>query len=910
MAEAREFCLKVVGVTFNGRQEIVSNLKPGEVLKFNPEPNNPHDSNAVAVMTGDGKIVGHVPRECNEEIFNNLTGNLGKYQVQVDSVTGGGDNFNFGLKIKVSFFPNVIFNYNANRGGMREFWGILEPLESHKVCIAHDAEEYDLESRSWQTDSYMDYQHKFKTFSEAKNQLLEWLKTDSGCVSFESEAVKNRLKKEAPLWTESDAQDLRTEKDASPAEDPEEERKQLNDFMEHYGLKLNEQQKEACLHLDQNVLLLAVPGSGKTTVLITRLGYMLIKKQIDPRRILTMTFTNAAADDMKEKFKAKFSCELPRELTMGTIHSTCLKIAVMAQKFGYYGALPNLVNEEDSRKIMIPIFRKVRREFERGSEIADILNAITYVKNMMLEKKGDIEREGNARGIRDLYQLYTDYCEELKNNNLMDFDDQIRYAYEALNESPEVFDFFNQQFKYVLIDEAQDTSLLQNCVIRKLAENNNVFMVGDEDQSIYSFRGAFPQELLDFEKKYENAITLKTEENFRSSKSITDAADRFIAQNKSRIEKHIVASKPKGLPVGFLTCQSITEQYSKVFEQYLCDGKQTAILFRINASAIPFIDFFESKNILYFWRKCDQAFFDGRIVSDVRDIVAFAKDPTDIKAFKRIYFKLYSFIKKEDYLFVEENCPKGEHILDFISQNCSDQKKLQKLQQTKEYLASLLSANGAVQALKIILNDINYGKFINDNSYPAFDFIILWILASNQTSITALIDRLDYLKKYIENKSNKDINAGITLSTIHSSKGLEYDRVVIVDVLKDIFPSKKSITPDMLEEERRVMYVGMTRAKEELILVRYDKQPQDNFVEVIYKSEVHEDNVNSEKTNIPQKRNPNDYTGKTICHSTKGTGTVLSHDLKRNIIDVKFADGSRCRLSLRVCLKNDLIRVV
>lgn len=280
-----------------------------------------------------------------------------------------------------------------------------------------------------------------------------------------------------------------------------------NEFKQRYISDMSTQQKQAVTTTDGAVLLLAVPGSGKTTVLITRLGYMIYCRGIAPSQILAVTYTRAATFELKKRFSESFGSEYAGSLEIRTINGLSAKIT---ERYGsIYGAenVPRLMSREGDRKRLISdVYKDITGEFADPSAINDIGAMITYAKNMMLTDEQISELDC---GGADTLKIYKKYCSELAVRGLMDYDDQMVTALDILTKYPDIADYYQGRFRYICVDEAQDTSRIQHEIIKLLAKNSgNIFMVGDEDQSIYAFRGAYPDALTDFEKTYDNATVL------------------------------------------------------------------------------------------------------------------------------------------------------------------------------------------------------------------------------------------------------------------------------------------------------------------------------------------------------------------------------------------------------------------
>ena len=400
---------------------------------------------------------------------------------------------------------------------------------------------------------------------------------------------------------------------------------------------LNDQQRAAVEAVNGPVLLLAVPGSGKTTVLITRLGYMTEVCGIAPEAILTMTYTVAATQEMRARFAARFGGELAARLEFRTINGVAARIIALYSRM-YGRTPPELIrNESETTPLLMRLWQDTNHEYPAESTVKDLRTAITYIKNMCLT---DAELDELETDIENLPDLYRDYQKALKAAHKMDYDDQLCFALQILRGAPAVAAAFRKRYKYFCVDESQDTSKVQHEIIRVLAqESGNIFMVGDEDQSIYGFRAAYPQALMDFEKTYPGAQILLMEQNYRSTEPILEAASRFVARNRFRRPKTIAPTQGPGAPLQIVTVPRRADQLPFLFETAQHCDTGTAVLFRNHESALPIIDLCERRGIPYACKAVDQTFFTNKIVRDVTDIFTLAAHPADGETFLRCYYK-------------------------------------------------------------------------------------------------------------------------------------------------------------------------------------------------------------------------------------------------------------------------------
>ena len=615
------------------------------------------------------------------------------------------------------------------------------------------------------------------------------------------------------------------------------------EFERKFPQKLNKQQKEAVQSVEGPVLLLAVPGSGKTTVLVTRLGYMIYAKGIAPEKILTVTYTVAATEDMAARFASLFGTDMADRLTFKTINGIC---ACIIHTYGRKtGRTPfALLNDEKVvADTLAKIYQKTERTYATESDLQTVRTLITYIKNSMLTE-AEI-RELDKTADMKISAIYKEYNTWLREQKLMDYDDQMVYAYTMLQRFPELLRLYQDKFPYMCVDEAQDTSKIQHAIIALLSSRTeNLFMVGDEDQSIYGFRAAYPEALLSFEKNHPGAKVLLMEENFRSGAGIVKAADTFIQKNTLRHKKHMRAIKDGEEVVKEIAVKTRDDQYrylAAVAEVRAGDltgnvtevkaGSRTAgaahtvaVLYWDHECALPLIDLLERKEIPYRMRNAEISFFTHRTVLDVLNIMKLAMHPKDAETFLQVYYKINTYIRKEDALQIARisetqdisvwNAAVRYHGLSDYT--------MSSVQNTRMHMQQLLTERGD-KAVKRILYYMGYQEYLDRCGLKADKIEILRILGSREDSMAGLLQRLRELQDILTRKET-DYSCNFILSTIHASKGLEYDTVYLMDVTDGILPAQMLKNPEKAsreeretyEEERRLFYVGATRAKSEL----------------------------------------------------------------------------------------------
>ncbi|MCI5880860.1 MAG: ATP-dependent helicase [Clostridium sp.] len=614
------------------------------------------------------------------------------------------------------------------------------------------------------------------------------------------------------------------------------------EFERKFPQKLNEQQKEAVQSVEGPVLLLAVPGSGKTTVLVTRLGYMIYAKGIAPEKILTVTYTVAATEDMAARFASLFGTDMADRLTFKTINGICAGIIHTYGRKTGRTPFALLNDEKVIADTLAKIYQKTERTYATESDLQTVRTLITYIKNSMLT---DAEiREMDKTTDMKISAIYKEYNTWLREQKLMDYDDQMVYAYTMLQRFPELLRLYQDKFPYLCVDEAQDTSKIQHAIIALLAsKTENLFMVGDEDQSIYGFRAAYPEALLSFEKNHPGAKVLLMEENFRSGAGIVKAADTFIQKNKLRHKKHMRAIKGGEEVVKEIAVKTRDDQYRYLAavaencaaaradrvggrsDNGTADASHTvAVLYRDHECALPLIDLLERKEIPYRMRNAEISFFTHRTVLDVLNIMKLAMHPKDAETFLQVYYKINTYIRKEDALQIARisetqdisvwNAAVRYHGLSDYT--------MSSVQNTRMHMQQLLTERGD-KAVKRILYYMGYQEYLERCGLKADKIEILRILGSREDSMAGLLQRLRELQDILTRKET-DYSCNFILSTIHASKGLEYDTVYLMDVTDGILPAQMLKNPEKAsgeerenyEEERRLFYVGATRAKSEL----------------------------------------------------------------------------------------------
>ncbi len=707
------------------------------------------------------------------------------------------------------------------------------------------------------------------------------------------------------------------------------------EFEQRFPIQLNTQQKEAVQSVDGPVLLLAVPGSGKTTVLVTRLGYMVYCKGIDPSKILTVTYTVAATKDMAKRFAGYFGNDMAERLEFRTINGICAKIIQYYGKMVGRTAFELVRDEKMTAGLLSKIYQQVQHEFATESDLKNVRTLITYIKNMMLSEEEILKLDEKEE--MKISVIYKEYCRQLREHHLMDYDDQMVYAYTMLRKFPQLLEHFQNLYPYICVDEAQDTSKIQHAIIALLAsKTENLFMVGDEDQSIYGFRAAYPEALLSFEKNHANARVLLMEDNFRSNASIVEAADQFIQKNTLRHEKHMRATKERMEEIKEISLKSRKAQYSYLMK--VADGctTQTAVLYRDNECILPLVDLLERNNIPYQMRNAELTFFSHRTVLDVVNIMKLALNPKDTEAFLQVYYKIGTYLRKQEAMRIAEiSEEKDLPVLDVAAdyQGLSGH-VIGCVKSVRTHLQNMLQESGD-KAVNRISQYMGYRDYLNRIGISDSKLEILRMLGAREESPERLVKRLEELKSIISEKQS-DVQCPFILSTMHASKGLEYEHVYLIDVVDGILPEQALQNPKQAskeelqtyEEERRLFYVGVTRAKQQLTLFTTNRES--SFCrEILGKTFIQKNSTKAVSTNkIFSQTNPyaqnttsrmkpvtaEEYkkfkeqlgAGVLVKHKKFGDGVVVSMDEEH--VQILFGEKLR-NLDMRMLVQGGFLEV-
>ena len=597
--------------------------------------------------------------------------------------------------------------------------------------------------------------------------------------------------------------------------------------LEQQNIRLTDQQRAAVQADAPAVLLLAVPGAGKTTTLAARAAWLLATGRCAPEQMLNLTFNRDAAADMQRRFDRLFGGvwgpqQQPR---FSTIHSFCWRL--LHQYAASRGTRPpQLVTEAQQRALVLSAYRSQSDDYLSEERLDQLLGAVGFCTNMMYTDQQCAAVEREISGLRAVRLAYRDYKLQ---NSLMDFDDMLAYALQVLRRQPSRVRQLRARCPYLQLDEAQDTSLLQHSILETL-DPPHLFFVGDEDQSIYGFRGAFPEALLQFDRRHPGGLVLKMEENFRSSAGIVQAAEGFIAGNRQRYAKTMTTARPQGAAPQLQSLPGPDRQYDWAAGQLadLPAGQTAAVLYRGGISGAAMADALLRRGVPFALRARRYPLLQDPVARDVMALLRLGLDPGDTQAFLQVYYKLGCYIGRDTAQAVQQAQPAD------LWQWLADEAEYPgKSTARLRFLQSFFKGMGRKTPPHIIdriVYDLEYidkiqqkGESGYTDEAAAQKLGVLRSIAGGCADLAAFADRLAALDGLID--AAADPEAAVTLSTVHSAKGREFDQVFLIDLLDGVFPASQAVEANaagddrLLEEEARMFYVAVTRARSRLTLL-------------------------------------------------------------------------------------------
>lgn len=591
-------------------------------------------------------------------------------------------------------------------------------------------------------------------------------------------------------------------------------------------MNFTNEQIDAINHFKGPALVLAVPGSGKTTVILNRIINLIENHDVLPKNILSITFSKSQGMDMERRFLKSFP-NLKGQITFKTIHAFCYEIVKNYMKIKNIKKTLIEGDEKINKSTLLKrYFFNMYEQKILDDVIKDFFSLYDFTKNKMIDFEDYVRKNKFISNRLLLLKLYKAY-ESLKlEYNFIDFNDLLSLANKYISEDKNLLSSIKKRYKFFSVDEAQDTSMLQFEIIKKIVyPENNLFVVADDDQSIYSFRGAEPKNLLEFKKFYKDSKIFIMNHNFRSTKNIIEISNKLISKNKNRYQKNPICTCSENSKIMLFKVKNAHIQMRKLLEliKQLKKDESVGILYRNNISSIYVANYFLENDVDFFVKENGFDFYLNKILLDINNILQFSQNQTDLEIFKRIYFKLNAYIKKDfitklKYKSYDENIL--DALLDLDDLNSFYLKKFNALRNNFKMLKKL----SMKYKIDFIVNELGYGEYLENydeiqklNSNLMID--ILKYISSNLNSYDDFLQRLKDIKEKLKDANKSSSN--ISISTIHSAKGLEYDHVFLLDLVDGEFPQKNilnAMDSSLLEEERRLFYVAMTRAKKSLTL--------------------------------------------------------------------------------------------
>lgn len=591
-------------------------------------------------------------------------------------------------------------------------------------------------------------------------------------------------------------------------------------------MNFTNEQIDAINHFKGPALVLAVPGSGKTTVILNRIINLIENHDVLPKNILSITFSKSQGLDMEKRFLKSFP-NLKGQITFKTIHAFCYEIVKNYMKIKNIKKTLIEGDEKINKSTLLKrYFFSMYEQKLLDDIIKDFFSLYDFTKNKMIDFEDYVRKNKFISNRLLLLKLYKAY-ENLKlEYNFIDFNDLLYLANKYISEDKNLLSSIKKRYKFFSVDEAQDTSMLQFEIIKKIVyPENNLFVVADDDQSIYSFRGAEPKNLLEFKKFYKDSKIFIMNHNFRSTKNIIEISNKLISKNKNRYQKNPICTCSENSKIMLFKVKNAHIQMRKLLEliKQLKKDESVGILYRNNISSIYVANYFLENDVDFFVKENGFDFYLNKILLDINNILQFSQDQTNLEVFKRIYFKLNAYIKKDfisklKYKSYDENIL--DALLDLDDLNSFYLKKFNALRNNFKMLKKL----SMKYKIDFIVNELGYGEYLENydeiqklNSNLMID--ILKYISSNLNSYDDFLQRLKDIKEKLKDANKSSSN--ISISTIHSAKGLEYDHVFLLDLVDGEFPQKNilnAMDSSLLEEERRLFYVAMTRAKKTLTL--------------------------------------------------------------------------------------------
>ncbi|MFV0464701.1 MAG: ATP-dependent helicase [Lachnospiraceae bacterium] len=589
------------------------------------------------------------------------------------------------------------------------------------------------------------------------------------------------------------------------------------------NLTLSKEQLSATRHGRGPMLVLAGPGSGKTLVITERIAHLIQNEKVKPAELLVITFTKAAALQMERRFQNRFDTNAyTSRVTFGTFHAVFFKIL----KHSYQFNASNIIREEERYQFARELISKYRLDFDEEAEMIQQLFAqISLIKNEQIDLKHFYSKTCPDEIFRRIYQEYTAY---LKSMHKIDFDDMLVYTFELFEKRKDILQAWHNKFRYILIDEFQDVNYLQFKILKMMAAPEyNLFAVGDDDQSIYHFRGARPEIMLQLPEVFSDLKIIALTENYRCGSRITEAADKVIGQNEKRYDKLISSVNGKQGIVEAKVFLSQKDQNLYLIKHLFLhkhDLQNCAVLYRTNVQVRLLMSQLMEYNIPYQCRDRIPDFYSHWVVEDVLTYIRIAMGSRRRSDFLKIMNRPNRYLRRDS---LDEKEVSFEAWMSCYSEQPWIEERIEQLQSDLQFIRGIKPFAAVNYIRQSIGYDVFCKEYASERNLDQEELVeVLNTLAEDAKEFTTCqhwFEHIERFKKEMEqmhkNQNGNDLKTDrLTLSTYHSAKGLEYQYVYLVDVNEETIPYKKAVLPNEIEEERRMFYVGMTRAIKELHL--------------------------------------------------------------------------------------------
>lgn len=594
-------------------------------------------------------------------------------------------------------------------------------------------------------------------------------------------------------------------------------------------MQFNNSQLKAVKHKSGPMLVIAGPGSGKTTVLTARIRNLIEEYSVNPANILVITFTKAAANEMKSRFNNMMGRST--NVTFGTFHA----VFFMILRAAYNYSVDSIIKEDVRQNIIKQAIERSRLEPDDLNEmISNITGEISRVKTETIDINAYYSASCPEEEFRDIYKYYV---KTLKKMGLIDFDDMLLYCHELLTTRRDILAKWQQKYQYILIDEFQDINKIQYDIIKLLAKpQDNLFIVGDDDQSIYGFRGSKPEIMLNFDKDYPDTDKVILDTNYRSTGNIVSAAGKVIAHNKVRFAKNINTVNDPGDKVDIIEFNTQAEEYEEIIDnirkESALDGNYSdnAVLFRTNSTAAGFVRKLVEYSVPFVTRDGVPNVFEHWIARDVITYMNIAMGSRKRSDFLQIINRPKRYIGR-DYL------TDAEISFDNLEKYYEDKNWMIERVDRLKYDILAMASMSPYAMINYLRKGVGYDGYLDEyaqshNMQVRELYDVMDELMESARSFKTFNEWFAYIDEYgtklRESYAAMDKQNAVILTTMHSSKGLEYPVVYIIDANEEITPHKKAVFAPEIEEERRMFYVAMTRAKRRLNIYyarkRYNKE--------------------------------------------------------------------------------------